>query len=210
MINHELVDIVYRALLSSGQFGKVVNGPAPKDAPNAPSPDATLTGGMGQAELAAWRSPAELQGQRIYTAGGSIDVPPHGVVMTRATDDHEDLCDCAGCAVNKEMRQRGFRRMQAKKSAAEVTTDSIKSVLQAGAQKGALVDRANTIDKSGQLGNQVGGDVYAWLAKRNEANQRDPVPEVTRYTPRDVYIEKLVAKGYTRLQAERIAAGDEP
>jgi hypothetical protein len=209
-MNTELVDVIYRALLNSGHFGKIVNGPAPKDRPNAADPDAGLNGGMGQAELAAWRSPAELQEQRIYAAGLAIDVPSHGVVMTRCTDDHEDLCDCAGCAVNKELRQRGFRRMQAKKSAAEITTDSIKSVLQAGAQKGALVDRANNLDKSGQLGQQVGGDVYAWLAKRNEANQRDPVPEVTRYTPRDVYIEKLVAKGYTRLQAERIAAGEEP
>jgi len=45
-----------------------------------------------------------------------------------------------------------------------------------------------------------------WLSKRNEANF--PRPEVTRWNPKEIYIEKLVAKGYSLLEATKIANGD--
>jgi hypothetical protein len=211
MTNDEIIKAVAAAVAKAmAPTTKVVNGPLPRDAGNAPSPDNALpeglNGGMPQLELAAWRAPAELRGMAIGTAGGMMQIPPHGIVHTKANDDHEDVCDCAGCAVNKELRNRGFRRQQSVKRASEIIGDEIRAVLASGAAKGRAMDAARNLDKTGALAAEVGGDVMRWLSKRNEANF--PQPEVTRWTPKEVYIEKLMVKGYSRLEAEKIANGD--
>jgi hypothetical protein len=207
MTNSEIIRAIEIAVAKAMAAQKVTNGPAERDAPNAPMPDDAIAGGLPQHELAAWRAPSELRGGTIHTAAGMMQVPGHGVVHTRATDDHEDKCDCAGCAVNKELRGRGFRRMQAKKSAVELVGDQIKEVLAGGTARGRAMDLLRNADRSGAVAAQAGGDVMRWLSKRNEANF--PQPEMTRWTPRDCYIERLMAKGYSRAESERIANGDE-
>lgn len=197
-----------------------------RDRPNAPSPDEALhgsgygsgpsmpegvNGGMPQMELAAWRAPMELRGSTIHTSAGMMQVPSHGIVHTRSTDDHDQRCNCAACGVNKELAGRGFRRQQSKKSASEIVEDDIRAILKAGAAKGQLMDHTRHVDKTGSLAAEVTrrtGDVDAWLHARAMKNSGEPVQ--TSYTPKAEYIKNLRARGYSLVQAERIADGKEP
>jgi hypothetical protein len=215
-MDQALIDAIVKALAPI--VAKVNKEPAPKNAPNAPSPDAAIGGGLGsgpdqearnssigQFELSAWRAPMELRGSTIHTSAGALQVPSHGVVQTRSTDDHDDKCDCVGCGMHKELKGRGFRRMQSKKSASEVVYDDIKSVLKAGTAKSQVMDHARHLDKTGALAAQISPDLGRWLFDRAQKNSNE-APQ-TSWTPRDVYVEKLMQRGYSRLEAERIADG---
>ena len=138
--------------------------------PNAPMPDS----GLPSVESRAFRSPKELEGMRIHTVGGYIDVPSHGTVHIAAPPDghDEDKCDCVNCSMARELKGRGFREMRARKSAAAVALDQIRDVHRLGKARQIAV---GIVGK--QRGVDAGDDVTRWFHDR--AAKAD-VPSETR------------------------------
>ena len=114
-------------------------------------------------ESRAYRSPKELEGMRIYTVGGHLDIPGHGVVHIAAPPDghDEDKCDCVHCGMARELKGRGFREMRARKSAAAVALDAIRDIHRDGRARQIAV---GIIGK--QRGVDAGDDVATWLHDR--------------------------------------------
>jgi hypothetical protein len=213
MTQAEIIKAIELAVAKAMATTKVQREPPPRDMPNAPMPDIALAGddlagGMPQLELAAWRAPAELRGMTIHTAAGAMQVPSHGVVQTRLCQASGGECgNCLACAVHKELRGRGFSRMQSVKRASEIVGDEIRAVLASGTARGRAMDAARNLDKTGALAAEAGADVTRWLSKRNEMNF--PQPEVTRWTPREEFIARMVKRGHTLRDAEKLANGEE-
>jgi hypothetical protein len=212
MVDQRLLIKEITRILAPLATAKVTKDPAPADRPNAPMPTAGgyaqpagLNGGMPQMELASWRAPMELRGTTIHTVGGSMQIPAHGVVNTKNTDDHDEKCDCAGCAVNKELSHRGFRRHQSKKSAAEIVGDDIRAVLRQGAAKSAVIREVIKADPSRQISAAATPNDKAfelWLGKRADAG--NPAAAATRWTPREEQRKRLLLQGYSMGEIDKM------
>jgi hypothetical protein len=208
--------------IAAEPFGKVGKEPTPRDAARMPQnqdrlePDNFLgdkAPEQNQFEEAVYSAPMNIRGQRIYGPAGHMDVPPHGQVRVRAAVGHDEgSCDCVDCKVAQDLRSRGFRRHQSKRSGAELALDQIKALHRAGAQKSAVIQSVLKADPSRALAmatTPTDKILEQWLGKRNAANNvRDFDTPVASWTPKTEYIRRLRERGYTLLEAEKIANGD--
>lgn len=206
---------------------KIGKDPAPGQGMyNAPSPDESISP-SGQTGMTAasrvlgeckggacvhFRAPSNLHGTKLHNITG--DGPLHGQVVPRDGIVHAHESDTE---MHEHLRAAGFRQMRPSEEASRMegkALASIATVLKQGAAKAAVVDAILRRDPSRQLAMKTtpngSTDVWAFFAKRNAANNtRDPiVPSEPARSPRDHYVERLIERGYSRLQAGQIARGE--